>query len=80
VAWSAAVAKPAAGDLAGGGDVAAHKALLFLVPTAVGAVVASQWTDIVRYLKIKQMSQGQGHPENVPARGRPAYPRPAGKE
>jgi hypothetical protein len=37
-------------------------------------LVASQRRDIVRYLRIKQMSLGRGHPENVPAGGRKAYP------
>ena len=54
----------------------ARKALVFLVPVALGALVASQWSDISRYIKIKQMSYGNGHPENVPAAGRAAYPHP----
>ena len=41
-----------------------------------GLLVASQWQDINRYLKIKQMSAGQGHPENVPVSGSRAYPAP----
>jgi hypothetical protein len=41
-----------------------------------GLLVASQWQDIIRYLKIKQMSAGQGHPENVPASGSRRYPAP----
>jgi hypothetical protein len=32
----------------------------------------------MRYVKIRQMSYGNGHPENVPARGRAAYPHPSG--
>jgi hypothetical protein len=48
----------------------AGKGLRFLAPTALALIVASQWQDIVRYLKISQLSAGQGHPENVPARGR----------
>lgn len=31
--------------------------------------------DIRRYVKIKQMSRGGGHPENVPVSGRSAYPK-----
>ena len=31
---------------------------LWLLPVAVAAVVASQWRDIARYVKIRQMSQG----------------------
>lgn len=55
------------------------KALLLLVPAAVGAAVVSQWPDINRYIKIKQLSMGSGHPQNVPVRGRIAYPqRPTG--
>lgn len=50
------------------------KALRVLIPAGVLLLVASQWTDIVRYLKIKQLSQGSGHPEIVPAEGRRAYP------
>ena len=48
-----------------------HKAWLLLIPAALGLLIASQWPDIRRYLKIKQLSQGQGHPENVPV-GEPA--------
>jgi hypothetical protein len=51
-----------------------RKAVLWLVPVLLGALIASQWQDIIRYVKIKQMSQGQGHPENVPAEGSTAYP------
>jgi len=36
----------------------------------------SQQKDAVRYLKIKQMSLGHGHPENVPAGGSQRYPAP----
>jgi hypothetical protein len=55
------------------------KALRVLVPAGVTLLVASQWPDIKRYLMIKQMSAQQGHPENVPAGGRAAYPqRPGG--
>ena len=31
---------------------------LWLLPVSVAAVVASQWRDIVRYIKIRQMSSG----------------------
>jgi hypothetical protein len=57
----------------------ARKALGFLIPVALGALVATQWDDIQRYVKIKQMSFGDGHPENVPAGGRAAYPHPSGE-
>jgi hypothetical protein len=43
---------------------------------AVGWLAWSQRQDIVRYLKIRQMSAGGGHPGNVPAGGRHAYPPP----
>jgi hypothetical protein len=35
--------------------------------------------DVSRYLKIRQMSRGPGHPENVPAGGSQAYPESGGK-
>jgi len=44
----------------------------------VALIVASQWQDIVRYFKTQQLSMGQGHPENVPARGRASYPQRPG--
>lgn len=56
----------------------AGKGLRFLAPTALALIVASQWQDIVRYLKISQLSAGQGHPENVLARGRVSYPQRPG--
>ena len=31
---------------------------LWLLPASVAAVVASQWRDIARYVKIRQMSSG----------------------
>ena len=56
-----------------------HKAWLLLIPAALGLLIAAQWPDIRRYLKIKQLSQGQGYPENVPAGGTSAYPHPGGR-
>ena len=50
------------------------KALGVLVPVGMALLVASQWADIVRYLKIRELSQGRGHPEAVPAEGRRSYP------
>ncbi len=41
-----------------------------------GLAVAVQWRDIVRYLRIKQMSLGEGHPEVVPASGATSYAGP----
>jgi hypothetical protein len=56
-----------------------RKPVLWLVPLLAGALIASQWQDVMRYLKIKQMSAGQGHPEYVPTEGTTAYPEdPAG--
>ena len=53
-----------------------RKTLLFMVPLAAAGITASQWRDMIRYLKIKRMSAGSGHPENVPAAGSQAYPKP----
>lgn len=41
-----------------------------------GLAVAVQWHDIVRYLRIRQMSLGNGHPEVVPASGATSYAKP----
>jgi hypothetical protein len=41
-----------------------------------GLAVALQRQDIVRFLRIKQMSLGEGHPEVVPASGATRYPTP----
>jgi hypothetical protein len=48
--------------------------VLWVVPAALAAVVASQWQDITRYLKIERMSLGNGNPQLVPAEGQHAYP------
>jgi hypothetical protein len=53
------------------------KALGLAIPAGLALLVASQWPDIRRYVKIKQLSVGAGHPENVPAGGRTAYPQAA---
>lgn len=53
-----------------------RKASWLLIPLAAGLVLASQRQDIARYLKIRQMSAGNGHPENVPAGGSRAYAQP----
>jgi len=47
----------------------ARKALRFLLPASVAILAASQWREIARYLKISQMSRGDGHPQLVPAAG-----------
>lgn len=41
-----------------------------------GLAVAVQWHDIVRYLRITQMSLGEGRPELVPASGATRYAAP----
>jgi hypothetical protein len=38
------------------------------------AALAGQRKDIERYIKIKRLSTGDGHPELVPAGGNVAYP------
>jgi hypothetical protein len=53
-----------------------RKVLLLAGLAGAAALVASQRQDALRYLKIKQMSLGQGHPENVPAEGSHKYPAP----
>jgi hypothetical protein len=45
-----------------------------LAVLAAGLAIAANWTDIQRYLKIKQMSGSGMHPENVPAEGHASYP------
>jgi hypothetical protein len=47
-----------------------------MLPKALLAVLPA---DLKRYLTIKQMSDGTGHPENVPAAGATAYGRPRKK-
>ncbi|MGI9005468.1 MAG: DUF6893 family small protein [Streptosporangiaceae bacterium] len=48
--------------------------ILLVGALAAGALaIASQRKDIGRYLKIKQMSLGTGHPEVVPAGGSQSY-------
>jgi hypothetical protein len=39
-----------------------------------GALVATQWKDIARYVNIKRMSFGDGNPGGVPVTGRHLYP------
>lgn len=55
-----------------------RKALWLVVSAGLSAVMASVWPDLMRYVKIKMMSYGDGHPEYVPAGGRSAYPHPSG--
>ena len=44
-----------------------------LLPASVAVLVASQWREIARYLKISNMSRGDGHPQAVPVGGKHAY-------
>jgi hypothetical protein len=57
-------------------ELTMRKVLSLLIPVGLGLVIASQWPDLKRYLKIKQMSQADGHPENVPAKGTAKYLQP----
>jgi hypothetical protein len=52
----------------------ARKVMRLLLPVSIGVLIASQWPEIVRYVKIEMMSVGSGHPDMVPASGRHAYP------
>src|SRR6266567_691132 len=56
----------------------ARKALRVLLPASVAVLVASQWREIARYLKISQMSRGDGHPQAVPASGQHGYAKGSG--
>jgi hypothetical protein len=40
----------------------------------MGGLLFSPWRDGRRYMKIKQLSRGDGHPGNVPAGGSSGYP------
>jgi hypothetical protein len=55
-----------------------RKARLLLIPAALGLLITGQWPDIRRYLKIRQLSQGNGYPQNVPLKGTKAYPQRPG--
>ena len=50
------------------------KPLALAAGLLAGTLVAGQRPDITRYVKIKQMSYGSGHPQNVPAHGQTSYP------
>jgi hypothetical protein len=50
-----------------------RKILQISIPAAAGVLVALQWPEIRRFVKLKQMSMGQGHP-NVPMWGTQANP------
>jgi hypothetical protein len=52
-----------------------RKGLGMLALASVGILLAAGWRDITRFVKIKRVSQGNGHPGLVPAAGRSAYPK-----
>lgn len=54
-----------------------RKVLWFLFPAVLGVLAALQWQDALRYLKIRKISAGEGHPEVVPAKGKPSYVKPS---
>jgi hypothetical protein len=54
-----------------------RKGLLVTALVGLAAALAGQRKDITRYIKIKRLSTGQGHPELVPAGGSAAYPQTA---
>jgi hypothetical protein len=56
----------------------ARKTLGLLIPVVAALLVVSGWNDIARFLKIKRLDLGSGHPEVVPAAGRKAYPQRPG--
>jgi hypothetical protein len=50
---------------------------LWLLAASLAVLVATQWKDIARYLKIVQMSSGPGPGAPQPAAPPPAAPPPA---
>lgn len=51
-----------------------RKMLWLSFPAVLGALVASNWQDAYRYIRMREISIGKGHPEVVPAEGRKGYP------
>jgi hypothetical protein len=51
-----------------------RKTMALAMVVAAGIAIATSWPDIKRFIKIKQLSGEQAHPENVPAEGRTSYP------
>jgi hypothetical protein len=49
------------------------KAMGVVFSAVVALAIASQWPDIRRYMGIKKLSMGRGHPEMVPVHGRIGY-------
>jgi hypothetical protein len=56
-----------------------RKLLKISIPAAADILVARQWPEIRRFVKLRQMSEGQGHPEHVPMQGTQAYPKHPGE-
>ncbi len=52
----------------------ARKTLSLLLPVSVAVLAATQWRELSRYIKLRQMSSGDGHPEIVPVEGHHSYP------
>jgi hypothetical protein len=50
-----------------------RKFLWLSVPAVLAALAASSWQDAYRYIRMRQISIGQGHPEVVPVEGRTGY-------
>jgi hypothetical protein len=50
------------------------KATGVVFSAVLALLTASQWPDIRRYIGIKELSTGRGHPEMVPVHGRIGYP------
>jgi hypothetical protein len=66
---SAATSRPAGRRLSG------KEKPLARIFSDMGGLLFSPWRDGRRYMKIKQLSQGDGHPGNVPAGGSRGYPK-----
>ena len=56
-----------------------RKVLGMVALAGVGALIASQWRDLVRYTKIREITR-TGNPGLVPVRGRASYPTDRGAE
>ena len=50
------------------------RTIVTVAVAALTAAVLANRRDISRYIRIRQMSSGSGHPESVPAEGHHAYP------
>jgi hypothetical protein len=50
------------------------KTLALAATATIGIAAAFSWPDLQRYLKIRQISSRQLHPELVPVEGRINYP------